>query len=87
MGKLVQLPDGSWVRTDVVEYIKAMDTFECYPGNFIGPRLVVKFADQYMTHETPSLDEACSLRDKLAAEVNEACDESSLENPLTKEKL
>lgn len=76
--KLIQLPDGTWIDPDYVKMIAAADEIGAYSsGGVIPPRIIVQIDDDRRVCEMPSMAEARTERDRLAAIVSGASAESA----------
>jgi hypothetical protein len=80
--KLYQLPNGDWCDPQTVVAVKAIDNadpmIEGIYKTYIPPRIIVKHSDgHYSIREYATFELACRARDKVANDVNKACEEES----------
>lgn len=73
MNKLIQLPNGNWVRSCEVKSVRALEDTERYGGDgFIPPRVAVDHGMGFCEIiECTSMDAACIMRDKIVSGLME----------------
>lgn len=79
MAKLYQLPNGDWCDPQTVKSIEALDNADPMIERIckaqIPPRIIVKHSgDRYSIREYATYELACLARDRVAKEVNDACE-------------
>jgi hypothetical protein len=80
--KLYQLPNGDWCDPKTIVDVRAIDEVDAAMEKLlkahIPPRVVIRHSgDHYSIREYATFELACQARDKVANDVNRACEAES----------